>query len=101
MGIQETDRLLPVPEMPYDAKCPKCGAEIVDDLADAWYSSEDIDDMPDLSKLVKCSSCQAELNPMAMSEESCFAMAKWYIWVSDIDPDELWWPGPGYRTHCR
>jgi hypothetical protein len=49
MGIEESNIDLPVPQMPYDALCPHCAAEIFQDLSDTWYGSEDIDEGPNLT----------------------------------------------------
>lgn len=89
MGIEESDFDLPVPEMPYDARCPHCDAEVFQDLADTWYGSEDLDDGPDLDAAITCSSCQKQFVPSEMKcPEQGFARGRWYIWVSDIEPDD-------------
>ncbi|QDV18739.1 hypothetical protein Pan153_34000 [Gimesia panareensis] len=89
MGIQESEVDLPVPELPYDAQCPHCGAEVFRDLADTWYGSEEIDESPDLAAAITCSSCQKQFSVDEMKcPEQGFAHARWYLWVSDIDPDD-------------
>jgi hypothetical protein len=89
MGVHESTIDMPVPLMPYDARCPRCKAEVFDDLRHAWYVSIEEDEEPDLDIDIKCSACQ---QLFAVDEMECpeqgFARARWYIWVDDIDPDE-------------
>lgn len=89
MGIQESGVELPVPLMPYDAQCPHCCAEVFQDLADTWYGTSDIEEGPDLNAAISCSACQKEFSVDEMKcPEHGIARGRWYIWVSDIEPDD-------------
>ena len=88
MGIEESAFDLPVPDMPFDARCPHCDAEVYQDLAYTWYGSERSAEGPDLDAAVTCSACrkQFSVNEMKCPDHG-FARGKWYIWISDIEPD--------------
>ena len=79
------DGLCPLPNMPYDALCPSCGAPSFDDIEEALSEIDDI--IPDFK--VTCSACRKVYGILEINKcKSNWFIARNYIFISDIDPEE-------------
>ena len=92
MGLHDGEDEI-VPNYIHNVKCPSCGADLSDDFNDVTqnWSIEESDMLLDAP--MTCSSCNETFKiGEANAEKPGFIAAKFYLYVSDISPDDDWEP---------
>lgn len=92
MGLNDSDEHI-VPYHVHDVKCPACNTEVFDEFHAADENLQDDEKSNLIDNTFECSSCGAN---SSLAEATVgapgFSIAKFYLYVSDIFPDDDWEP---------
>ena len=90
MGLHDGEEEV-VPNYVYDVKCPSCNVDITDDFQDVTENQNENNTYPLMDLLIKCNSCgvTTKISEVTVVEPG-FLAAKFYLYVSDIFPDDDW-----------
>lgn len=90
MGLHDGEEEI-APVYVHDVKCPSCNTDISDDFHDVTENQDDNSPYSLIDLPITCPACgvTTKLSEVIVAEPG-FCVAKFYLYVSDINPDDDW-----------